>query len=92
METRKLDEKATKQARARQRRGEMLLQAMFRLPYDLARCRRVGIPVRATLGGFVVDQPPHRSRPGCPRPRSARVKARHLARKRQHAARRTNWR
>lgn len=86
-----VDEKATKVARNRQKAGEQQLQRLFGVPVELVRLRRVGIPVRASLSGFVVDGPPARMKPTSPRRRTRAEKARHCARKRQHAARRRNW-
>ena len=87
---RPLDKKATKAARQRQADGEKVLQFFFQLPYELIRARRVGLSMHHSLDGPVLDCAPWRHKPGCPRPRSAAVKARHLRRKRQRVARRCN--
>lgn len=91
METRKLDENATKLARQRQKVGEERLQAAFRIPYQLVRFRRMGLAMVHTRYGSALNEAPWRRQPGCPRPRDVATKARHLRRKRAHAARRASW-
>ena len=70
--------------------GERALQAALLLPYEYVRARRVGLPMVHSLQGLVVESAPFRGKPGCPRPRTAAGRARHLRRKRARAARRCN--
>ncbi len=87
---RTVDKKATKAARERHLRGELILQMFMQLPYELVRARRVGLPLHHSLQGAVIDSAPFRTNPKCPRPRTAAQRARHLDRKRRRAARKAN--
>jgi len=88
--SRPVNAEATETARQRQAEGEAHLQGVFHLPYDVIRCRRLGLGMHHSLTGLVLDCAPWRTNPNCPRPRTKLEKRRHLARKRARASRRCN--